>query len=183
VALAASHLTFQPRAVPTAPRALGAAFQLGTGNNKKGQLILFPAGPDQAQPHQRFAVYMRLTRDDGSSAGDLGQLVVTSERLIGLMTHGSAGGTRLDERTGSVYVFTAALDDLAPAVQKTRWTGRAAGVLVRSAPELKPGFVLEITSVVGTLADDGALTRRAAIASLLDVLGPGQQRAPGPDTG
>jgi hypothetical protein len=172
VALAASHLTFQPP-VPAASAALGAAFRLGTGNNKKGLLILFPAGPGQV-PLRRFAVYMTLTREDGVSAGDLGQLVVTSERLIGIMTHGSVGGAPLDQRAGSVYVFTAALGDLAPAVQKTRWTGRTAGLLVRSAPGLQPGFALEITSVAGALADDGTLSARLSFARLLELLSPGQ---------
>lgn len=101
MALTVGHLTFQLPAVPTASAALGAAFCLGTGNNKKGLLILFPAGRGQV-PVRRFAVYMTLTSDDGTSAGDLGQLVVTSDRLIGMLTHGSAGGTRLDERAGSV---------------------------------------------------------------------------------
>jgi hypothetical protein len=173
VALAAGHLTFQLPAVPTASPALGAEFRLGTGNNRKGLPILFPAGSGQVPPYQRFAVYMTLTRDDGSSAGDLGQLVLTDDRLIGMMTRGSADGTRLDERAGSVYVFTVARGDLAPAVRKTRWTGRAAGVVVRSAAGLEPGFVLEITSAIGTLADDGRLTIQPALASLLDALASG----------
>ncbi|MGI9007647.1 MAG: hypothetical protein ACR2FU_15860 [Streptosporangiaceae bacterium] len=119
---------------------------------------------------------MRLTGADGTGAGDLGQLVITGERLIVMMTHGSAGGVRLDERAGSVYVFTASADDLAPAAQKTKWTGRAAGVLIRSAAGRPPAFELEITSVVGALADDGTLTFGPSFASLLAALGPEQRR-------
>ncbi len=175
MAFSAGHLTFDPAAPPPESPALGATFRMGTGNNSKRLLLLFPGRPGHG-PHLRFAVYMTLTGADGTSAGDLGQLVITGGHLIGMMTYGSAGGARLDERAGSVYVFTASADDLAPATQKTKWTGRAAGVLIRSAPGLQPGFKLEITSVVGALADDGALTFGHSFASLIDALGPEQRR-------
>ena len=175
MAFSVGHLTFDPAAPPPESTALGATFRMGTGNNSKRLLLLFPAGPGPA-PHMRFAVYMTLTGTDGTSAGDLGQLVITGERLIGMMTHGSAGAARLDERAGSVYVFTASAGDLAPPAQKTKWTGRAAGVLIRSAPGLRPGFELEITSVAGALADDGTLTFGQSFASLIDALDPEQRR-------
>ena len=175
MAFSGGHLTFEPAAPPPESQGLGATFRMGKGNNSKRLLLLFPAGSGRA-PHLRFAVYMTLTGEDGTSAGDLGQIVITGEGLIGMMTHGSAGRARLDERTGSVYVFTASADDLAPAVLKTRWTGRVAGILVRSAPGLEPGFELEITSVVGALADDGTLTSGHSFASLVDALGPEQRR-------
>src|SRR5579871_3648072 len=122
VAFAANRVTFDPATPPPESRSLGVSCRMGTGNNSKQLLLLFPAGPRPA-PYLRLAVYMSLVGPDGGTAGDLGQLVITGERLIGMMTHGSAAGSRLDERAGSVYVFTASMDDLAPAVPKTKWTG------------------------------------------------------------
>ncbi len=186
MAFAARHLTFEPVAAPPDSQALGVAFRMGTGNNKKRLLLLFPAGTGEAG-RLRFAVYMTLTTQDGEIAGDLGQLVITRRRLIGMMTYGSAGGARLDEAAGSVYVFTASLDDLARPVPRTRWTGRAAGVRVGSAPGCEPGFELEVSSVAGALADDGTLTFGHTFASLIDALGHeqrrGRQQASGDEAG
>jgi hypothetical protein len=89
-----------------------------------------------------------------------------------MITHGSAAGTRLDESAGSVYAFGFDLDDIKSAEPKTRWTGRVAGAVITAKNDLDPGFVLRVTSVVGTLADSGRLTSGASFADLLRSVTP-----------
>jgi hypothetical protein len=125
---------------------------------------------EAAPSHSRFAVYMELAGDDGTAAGKLGQLVVTGERVIGMMTRGSAGGTKLDDSAGCVYVFAASRDDLRPAEAETNRKGSPVKALIRSRDGQYPGFTLRITSVVGTLDDRGQLAYQASLADLLAAL-------------
>jgi len=115
---------------------------------------------------------MTIRLSDGTEAGDVGQLIVSGRRLIGMVTHGSAGDTRLDDSVGSVYAFSLDLDDIKSVETKTRWTGRVAGAVITSVDDLDPGFVLKITSVVGILADSGRLTAGASFTDLLQSVTP-----------
>ena len=161
VTFTASHLTLDLSALPFRSAELGADFRLGAGNNGKPLLLLSPAaGAAAPSPHQRFAVYMELSGDDGTAAGKLGQLVVTGERVIGMMTRGSAGGARLDDSAGRVYAFAASRDDLRPAEAQTNRKGSLTQALIRSRDGRYPGFTLRVTSVVGTLDDRGQLAYR-----------------------
>jgi hypothetical protein len=115
VTFTASHLMLDLSALLFHSAELNADFRLGAGNNGKPLLLLSPAA-DAAAPfqHERFAVYRELSGDDGTAAGKLGQLVVTGERVTGMMTRGSAGGAKLDDSAGCVYAFAASRDDLHP---------------------------------------------------------------------
>lgn len=173
MAAVASHLTVDLSALPSRSDELGVRFESGIANNKEPTLVVFPGTDASFEPqHLRYAVYMYLKLSDGTSAGNLGQLIVTGQRIIGMMTHGSAGGTRLDESKGSVFVFAQSLDDIQPAETKTRWTGRIAGVIIRSRQDQDPAFELEINSVVGTLADSGRLRYGFSFADLMNSLTP-----------
>jgi len=170
VAFAACHLMLDLSDLPSQSDELRAGFGMGVGNNKKPLLLIYPANDTnmpEAAEHVRYTVYMTLRLNDGTQAGDLGQLVVAGRRLIGMMTHGSADGTRLDDSVGSVYAFALDLDDVASAETRTKWTGRVAGVVITSTDDLDPGFVLDVTSVVGLLADSGRLTSGTSFADLL----------------
>jgi hypothetical protein len=57
------------------------------------------AKADQAQ--------MALSLDGATFAGNFGQLVVTDERVLGMVTRGSVGKDRLDVDKRSVSAFTA----------------------------------------------------------------------------
>jgi hypothetical protein len=92
---------------------------------------------------------------------------VTGDRIIGIVTHGSAGQARLDGATGSVFAFTAAADDLQPAEAQTKRRGGLAGLVIRSRDGR---FELHVTSVIGSLDDDGMLTFGASLADLLNSL-------------
>ena len=163
----ASHLMLDLSALPFHSAELNADFRLGAGNNGKPLLLLSPAADAAApSPHERFAVYMELSGDDGTAAGKLGQLVVTGERVIGMMTRGSAGGAKLDDSAGCVYAFAASRDDLRPAEAETNRKGSVTQALIRSRDGQYPGFTLRITSVVGTLDDRGQLVYQPSLADL-----------------
>lgn len=163
----AGHLMLDLSALPFHSAELNADFRLGAGNNGK-PLLLSPAADAAApSPHERFAVYMELSGDDGTAAGKLGQLVVTRERVIGMMTRGSAGGAKLDDSAGRVYAFAASRDDLRPAEAETNRKGRLTQALIRSRDGRYPGFTLRVTSVAGTLDDRGQLVYRPSLADLL----------------
>jgi hypothetical protein len=164
VTFTGSHLMLDLPALPFHSAELNADFRLGAGNNGKPLLLLSPTA---ASPHERFAVYMELSGDDGTAAGKLGQLVVTGERVIGMMTRGSAGGAKLDDSAGRVYAFAASRDHLRPAEGETNRKGSLTQVLIRSRDGQYPGFTLRITSVVGTLDDRGQLVYRPSLADLL----------------
>jgi hypothetical protein len=112
VTVAADYLTLDLSALPVLSPEFGAGFYLGTGNNKKSLLLVAPAAGNSVVPHVRYAAGLVLTLADGTVVKELGQLVVMSDRIIGIVTHGSAGQVRLDGATGSVYAFTAGVGDL-----------------------------------------------------------------------
>jgi len=177
---AADYLSLDLSALPLASPEFGAGFYLGTGNNRKPLLLVAPGAGNSVVPHVRYAAGLVLTLGDGTVVKELGQLVVTSDRIIGIVTHGSAGQVRLDGAAGSVYAFTAGVDDdLQPAeVQAKR--GKLTGLVVRSRDGQ---FELHVTSVIGSLDDDGTLTFGASLADLLNSLTPESRSLMNPYTG
>ena len=176
MAFVACHLILDLSDLPSQLEELRVGFKMGAGNNKKPLLLISPASDPAAGPIAapiRYSVYMTLRLSDGTEAGDVGQLIVAGRRVIGMVTHGSAGETRLDESAGSVYAFSLDLDDIKSVEPKARWTGRVAGAVITSKDDLEPGFVLRLTSVVGFLADSGRLTSGASFAGLLRSVTPG----------
>lgn len=143
-------------------------------------LLVYPGASSVPEPrHVRYGAEMVLRLGDGTVAQDTGQLVITGERLIGMMFRGTAGGVRLDAASGSVYAFAVGLDDIQPAEPGRKRRGRPTGALIRSRDGGNPAFGLEILAVVGTLGDDGRLTfgygRRTVagpLSGLLDWLTP-----------
>jgi len=173
VAIVARTLTLDLTTLPVHSPELQVGFEIGAGNNRSPILIVFPGTDASLEPqHVRYAVYLDLKLGDDRSSGLLGQLLVTGERIIGMMTHGSVGDSRLNESAGTVFAFTIGWDDIQPATTKTRWTGRVAGVIIRSAGGQNPAFELTVTSVVGTVADSGAVGYAQSFADLVASLTP-----------
>lgn len=177
---AADYLRLDLSALPLHSPEFGAGFYLGTGNNSKPLLLVAPGAGNSVVPHVRYAAGLVLTLADGTVVKELGQLVVTSDRIIGIVTHGSAGQVRLDGATGSVYAFTAGADDLQPAEVQTKRQGKLTGLVVRSRDGR---FELHVTSVIGSLDDDGTLTFGASLADLLNSLTPESRSLMNPYTG
>ena len=177
---AADYLRLDLSALPLHSPEFGAGFYLGTGNNSKPLLLVAPGAGNSVVPHVRYAAGLVLTLADGTVVKELGQLVVTSDRIIGIVTHGSAGQVRLDGATGSVYAFTAGVDDLQPAEVQAKRRGKLTGLVVRSRDGR---FELHVTSVIGSLDDDGTLTFGASLADLLNSLTPESRSLMNPYTG
>ena len=177
---AADYLRLDLSALPLHSPEFGAGFYLGTGNNKKPLLLVAPGAGNSVVPHVRYAVSLVLTVADGTVVKELGQLVATGDRIIGIVTHGSAGQVRLDGAAGSVYAFTAGADDLQPAEVQTKRQGKLTGLVVRSRDGR---FELHVTSVIGSLDDDGTLTFGASLADLLNSLTPESRSLMNPYTG
>ncbi len=177
---AADYLRLDLSALPLHSPEFGAGFYLGTGNNRKPLLLVAPGAGNSVVPHVRYAAGLVLTLADGTVVKELGQLVVTSDRIIGIVTQGSAGQVRLDGAAGSVYAFTAGVDDLQPAEVQAKRRGKLTGLVVRSRDGR---FELHVTSVIGSLDDDGMLTFGASLADLLNSLTPESRSLMNPYTG
>ena len=180
MAFAADYLGLDLSALPLPSPEFGAGFYLGTGNNRKPLLLVAPGAGNSVVPHVRYAAGLVLTLANGTIVKELGQLVLTSDRIIGIVTHGSAGQVRLDGATGSVYAFTAGADDLQPADVQAKRRGNLTGLVVRSRDGQ---FELHVTSVIGSLDDDGTLTFGASLADLLNSLTPESRSLMNPYTG
>jgi len=177
---AADYLRLDLSALPLPSPEFGAGFYLGTGNNRKPLLLVAPGAGNSVVPHVRYAAGLVLTLADGTVVKELGQLVVTSDRIIGIVTQGSAGQVRLDGAAGSVYAFTAGVDDLQPAEVQAKRRGKPTGLIVRSRDGRAE---LHVTSVIGSLDDDGTLTFGASLADLLNSLTPESRSLMNPYTG
>ena len=177
---AADYLSLDLSALPLASPEFGAGFYLGTGNNRKPLLLVAPGAGNSVVPHVRYAAGLVLTLADGTVVKDLGQLVVISDRIIAIVTQGSAGQVRLDGAAGSVYGFTAGVDDLQPAEVQAKRRGKLTGLVLRSRDGQ---FELHVTSVIGSLDDDGTLTFGASLADLLNSLAPESRSLMNPYTG
>ena len=146
---------------------LGVVFAQGVGNNGRPLLLLFPQQGPGLMPHVRYAAYMSLRLGDGTQVSELGQLIVTGDRVVGVFIRGAAGGTRLDDTAGAVYAFSFDRGDLAPAELKTRRKGAVTHAILRSQAGLQPVFELQLSSVVGNLADSGQLQFGASLGELM----------------
>jgi hypothetical protein len=182
VTFAADFLRLNLLALPWRSARLGAGLYRGIGNNSKPLLLLAPAAGNSVEPHVRYAVGLELTLADGMVIQDLGQLVVTRDRIIGMVTYGSVGPATLDAAAGAVYAFSAGLDGLqcSEIVKKRR--GVPGGMFIRPGEGQPPEFELRVKSVLGSLDDDGRLTFGAELADLAKVLAPGMRSLPDPCT-
>jgi hypothetical protein len=146
---------------------------MGLGNNKKPLLLIHPGADSAFEPqHIRYAADITLELDD-DRVQKLGQLVVTGERIIGMITHGSVGGARVDPSLDlRVYTFALNLNDIEPIEVTTNRKGMPVEALIRSRAGQRPAFALRVSSVVGCLSDAGVLTYRTSLRDLIDSLTP-----------
>jgi hypothetical protein len=125
-------------------------------NGKNRLLFIYPDTGPEFEPHYvRYGCGIVFRLADGTVAKIRGQLVITGERIIGLITDGSAGKVKLDESSGSVYGFTLDLDDLQPPSIKTNWRNKPVEVFILPRQDREPAFLLEVFSVVALMRDNG----------------------------
>jgi len=171
--IAIGRFTLDPSALPWRSDELGVGISMGVGNNKKPLLLIHPGADPAFEPqHIRYAADITLELDD-DKVQKLGQLVVTGERIIGLITRGLVGGARVDPSQDlRVYVFALSLNDSEPMEVTTNRKGVPVEALIRSKDGQRPPFVLRVSSVVGCLSDAGALTYRTSLRDLINSVTP-----------
>src|SRR2546427_9489624 len=97
---------------------------------------------------------MKLQLGDGTVPWGLAQIVVTGQRLIGMITDGSVGKAVLKESAGSVYAFALDLDDFGPVEIKKNWRGKPVEALILSKEGQSPVFGMGVLSVDLLLKND-----------------------------
>jgi hypothetical protein len=130
----------------------------------------------------RYAVWMKLGHlllgdSTITLAQGFGQLVVTSQRLLGMITDGSVGKAVLKESagTGSVYAFALDLDDCDPVEIKKNWRNKPVEAVIESKDDQNPAFRLGVLSVDLLVKDDGQVIR-TSLPPFLEQLTPEGQR-------
>lgn len=172
-----SHYTLDFSKLPSKSDTLHVRFATQLVNGKNRLLLIYPnAEPGFEPAYVRYATGLKLQADNGAVATGAGQLVVTGQRLFGMITDGSVGNAILKEATGSVYAFSFSLDDMSAVETRKNWLGKPAEALIRSREGLRPAFLLHIFSVVASVRDDGQVIV-TTLPALLDRLTPEGRRA------
>jgi hypothetical protein len=170
--IAASRLTVDTSALPWRSAELGLGFAMGTGNNGKPMLMVSPAADSLAEPqHLRFAADVELAVPGGQVIKSPAQLLVTGERLAGMLFNGKVEGIQLSMFQGLLYGFSAGLDDILPVELKKSWRGTQP-VAIQSMAGISPALDMQVARVLGSMADSGALTLTPTLADLVSALAP-----------
>jgi hypothetical protein len=164
--------------LPSGANDLRVRFASKRVNNKNTLLLLYPdAEPGFEPSYVRYAVGMKFRQvhpDDGAitSAEGLGQLVVTGQRLLGMITDGTLNRTVLKESDDSVFAFVLDLDDVDPVEIQKNWLGKPVSARLMSNESQSPVFGIQVTGVDLLVKDDGQVSR-SSLPALLEQLTPG----------
>lgn len=170
------HYTLDRSKLPTKADELRVRFVSQLVNGKNRLLVLYPVSEPGFEPsYVRYAVGMKLRLGDGTVAQGLGQIVVTGQRLIGMITDGSVGKADLKESAGSVYAFALDLDDFGPVEIKKNWLGKPIEALILSKEGQSPVFGVGVFSVDLSVKDDGQVIR-TSLPAFLEQLTPEGRR-------
>jgi hypothetical protein len=169
MALKTARLTIDRSKLPQNSTDLGVQLQrrsittVKAGSPPKDMVIIKPAGsllgPEEAiGPERSYHILcgMSLKAMDGTEVQGSGQLIITGQRLIGMVDSGTAaGGAPLSvEKSGNVFCFTCRRDDVyPPQVKKRRLT--PSDFTFRSKEEQTVAFnLLVITAMVQIATGD-----------------------------
>ncbi len=133
--------------------------------------MLYPATVDGKTPaHGRFVAGIDLVVGP-ELVQQHGQIVITSSRVLGLITEGAvkSTGKPLNENLGSVFAFSIAFDDVRAIEPLPNWRGKPIGVRILSQDD---ALSVHIFSVVAYVDTEGTVLR-ATTAQLIDKLQPG----------
>jgi hypothetical protein len=145
-------------------------------NGKNTLLVIYPNSEPGFEPsYVRYVGGMKLQLGDGTVAQLGGQIVVTGQRLIGMITDGSVGKAVLNQSVGSVYAFALDLDDIRPVEIKANWRGKPVEAVIRSKEGQSPAFLLQVFSVVASLKNDGQVIQ-TSLPAFLERLTPEGRR-------
>ena len=176
-----SHYTLDRSKLPGQADELRVRFVPQPVNGKNRLLVLYPnSEPGFERSYLRYAVGMEFRQillGDRTLivAQGLGQIVVTGQRLIGMITDGSVGKAVLNESVGSVYAFALDLDDIRPVEIKKNWRGKPVEADILSKVGQSPVFGIKVLSVGLLLKDDGQVIRMS-LPAFLEQLSPEGRR-------
>ena len=135
------HYILDRSKLPTKADELRVRFVPQLVNGKNTLQVLYPNSEPGFEPlYVRYVVEMKLRLSDGTVAWRPAQIVVTGQRLIGMITDGSVGKAVLKESAGSVYSFALDLDDFGPVEIKKNWRGKPVEALILAKECQSPVF-------------------------------------------
>jgi hypothetical protein len=179
------HYTLDLTELPAKAPDLRIRFVPQLVNRKNTALVLYPnAEPGFEPSYVRYVVMMEfrhlLLRERVILiVQGRGQLVVTGQRLVGMITDGSMGKVSLNESVGSVYAFAFDLDDIRPVEIKENWRGKTIEAIIHSKVGQSSMFGLKVFSpgpgLPLLLEDDGQVIR-TSLSAFLDQLTPESRR-------
>jgi hypothetical protein len=154
---------------------IGAHVDLQLVNKSKRSLVLYPDAEPGVEPFAvryvgAFKIMLGETVDKDLnivSLEGLGQLVITRQRVLGLITDSTPrSAIRLNEDTGSVYVFGFDWDDVGEVMVKKGWFGRPSTAAISGKEE---PFGIVIIDIYLLVKDNGDVTR-AGLSALVERL-------------
>lgn len=180
MSIVTNHFALELAKLPTKSDELRIRFVPQVVNGRNALLVLYPdAEPDFEPSYARYAVLMRLRQmqSDGAVtvADGVGQIVITGQRLIGMITDGSLNKTVLSESHGLVYAFALDLDDCGPLEIKKNWRGKPVEALILSKDGVSPVLGIVVMSV-RLLVQNSGNVMPAAMSAFLEHLTPEGQR-------
>lgn len=168
MALRTARLTIDHKLLPQKYDKLGIRFErrsvakIKAGSAPADMVVAIPAGTllgeeDAVGPEPRWnTVLCGLTIKalDGTDAKGQGQLLITGQRLIGMISSGTAVGGPLDvEKTGNIFCFSCRRDDVyPPEVKKHRLT--PSDFSFRSKEEQPVAFTFLVFTAMAYVAND-----------------------------
>ncbi|HUC59719.1 MAG TPA: hypothetical protein VMA95_20130 [Streptosporangiaceae bacterium] len=168
MALKTAHLKIDRLLLPQKYDDLGVRFEhhavatLKEGKPPADMVLIRPAGQllgaeDAVGPEPRWNLLlcgMRIKARDGTDAQGQGQLLITGQRLIGMIDTGTAGGSRLSaDSSGSIFCFAFLRDDVyPPQVKKHRLT--PSDFSFRSKEQQPVAFQMMVIAAMAYIAND-----------------------------
>jgi hypothetical protein len=145
-------------------------------NGKNRLVLLYPAAEKGFEPtYARFMGGMTLRLGDGTKVNQIGQLIVTGQRLLGMFTSGAVGTHSLDAQAGSIFAFSVDLDDIDSITPKTNRRGKPVEATLASRDDLVPWFILHIITVAASVKNDGT-AKPSSLQNFLARLSPEGRR-------
>jgi hypothetical protein len=168
----AAHYQLNLSELPVRSEKLRARFGQQVVNGKNKRIFLYPDTDPGFEPrYVRYGSGIILKLSDGTVAQQIGQIVVTGQRIIGIVSRGAVGKIPLNSETGSIYGFSVDLNDIQPLAIRTNWRNKPIEVNIRSRVGQEPAFALQLFSVAAQLANDGK-AQPASLPALLTRLSP-----------
>jgi hypothetical protein len=170
-----SELSIDPGSLPARSEQLGLSFDHRLVNAKNTTLFLHPKGALSEPRYARFVAGLRVKVVNNALTSEVegqGQLVVSGERLVGMIDAPLLGGAPW--RNGNklrVFAFTLDRDDIGLVHPKTNRLGRPIGLVIAGKETLRPWLAVEVIATPAFLRNSGE-AGPSSIPNLMDRLTP-----------